>query len=667
MNNLLSPYVSTGMVVQRDAPYPIWSERKITAIFSGKTYDSENINSKWLITLDPVPAGGPYNLKIISDEETFLISDIYSGDVWLCSGQSNMEMQMQRLCDLYSDEWEALIHDSQCSTPRSPLPIIRQFKVPQEWDFASPREHLTGGEWVSVSPETLGSFPAAAWFFAKELYNKYAVPIGIVSTAWGGTPIESWMSEEALSDYPEKISEGKKYTDSEKNNEIVINTTNAIAEWENNVLNEDAGIAGNWQNTNIDISGWNDINLPCDFSDAGHTDFCGVIWLAKNFYVNTKTINIKTLLGTIIDADTVYLNGTEIGNTGYRYPPRNYNSRNIIKQGENRIVIRVTCFNGEGGFTKDKPFCVITDSETIELKGVWKYKIGAVSLPHPPEFFFQRLPMGNFNAMIAPLLKFPLKGVIWYQGESNDSAPYEYECLFKNMILDWRKKYKEQRTKSKEQRAINREQLTENKGQGAESDKRNMEESVLPFLFVQLPVFNPETENSEESHWAIIREAQSAALSLPVTGIACALELGEWNDIHPFNKKDIGYRLFLAAEKTLFGVDNNSPGPVVREQRVNSKEQKVFIYFENCGNGLTAKDGKAFVTVIGGGEKAQKARISVQIEGKDAISVDISSVKEPEKILYAWADNPKDRQLFNSDGLPALPFKINIIKGENDV
>jgi len=643
MNGLLiSPVISNGMVMQRDAPFPVWSEEKLTITFLEKTYESQNVKKNYLITLDPVPAGGPYEMKIVSKNDSKLIQDIFSGDVWLCSGQSNMETPMQRLRDLYSDEWENL-------TPHSPLPIIRQFKVPQEWDFSSPRENITGGEWVCVSPDTLGDFSAAAWFFAKELYKKYKIPLGLINTAWGGTSIETWMSEEALSDFPEKIAEGKQYDDPDKIKQITDKTDNAIKEWEEKVYLNDTGIKEKWHSEKADISGWRDITLPCDFSQAGLADFCGVIWLAKDFNVKTKSVNLKALLGTIVDADTVFLNGIEIGNTGYRYPPRNYSRQNIVRQGNNRIVIRVTCFNGEGGVTRDKPFRIITDNETIDLTGVWKYKIGAAVPARPPEFFFQRHPFGNFNAMIAPLLKFPLKGVIWYQGESNESEPYEYESLFKSMILDWRKRYNEYR-------AIKREQ--------------SAQEMCLPFLFVQLPVFCPETENNEEAHWAVLREAQHSALSLPDTGMACALELGEWNDIHPFNKKDVGCRLFLTAEKTLFGVDNTSPGPIVREQRAKKKEQKVFIYFDNCGDGLAAKGGKAFVTVIGSGDNSQqklRARIPVQIEGKDVISIDITSVKEPEKILYAWADNPKDRQLFNSEGLPALPFKIKIFKGENDV
>jgi len=225
--------------------------------------------------------------------------------------------------------------------------------------------------------------------------------------------------------------------------------------------------------------------------------------------------------------------------------------------------------------------------------------------------------------MIAPILKYPLKGVIWYQGESNESAPYEYKKLFISMINDWRKK---------------------------------SSNAVLPFLFVQLPIFGALSDNNEEHRWAVLREAQADSLSLPSTGMAAALEFGEWNDIHPINKKDVAYRLFLAAEKTIFGVNNTSPGPMIEKYEI--KDKKLEIIFNNCGEGLIQSE--AFVSVI---EEEGQFRLPVTINGKDCIIIDVSTVKNPQKILYAWADNPRDRQLFNSDGLPVIPFRINF-KGE---
>jgi sialate O-acetylesterase len=615
-DHILSPVVSDGMIIQRGAAFPVWSREKITVTFLGKKYEAQAAEGKWLVTLDPVQAGGPFVMEVEYDGGSVKIRDIYSGDVWLCAGQSNMEMQMQRLRDDFGEEWRI-----------TDFPLIRQFKVPQEWDFSSPREELTGGFWLSPSSETLHEFSATAWFFAKKMYEKYQkdglnVPIGLIGTAWGGTPVESWMSEEALKVFPAKIADGKQYADPAARANITGKATAAIKEWETNLAREDSGLSENWQNPETDISAWEEITLPGDFAAAGLTQFCGAIWLAKDFEVSASFVshNAKIWLGTIVDADTVYVNGTEVGNTAYRYPPRKYVPDGLIKEGKNRIVIRVICNSGDGGVTGGKPFRVFSDNETVELSGKWKYKIGARTASRPGEIFFQRYPMGNFNAMIAPVLKFPLNGVIWYQGESNDPNPREYEQLFKLMINDWRKKNRE----------------------------------ALPFLFVQLPIFGVPSDSNENSSWAIIREAQKAALSLPATGMAAALELGEWNDLHPINKKGVGERLYLAAEKLLFKIENSSPGPLLRS--FQRRQEKLFLLFDNCAGGLCAGE-KPHVGIMDGGKLA---RLPAEIEGPDSVSIDISSVKEPTKILYAWADNPRDRQLFNKDGLPALPFKIEL-------
>ena len=609
----LSPFLSDGMIIQRDCAFPVYSGEKLTVSFLGKTYESRNVGEKWLITLEPIEAGGPFTMDIVSDNGKVSIKDIYSGDVWLCAGQSNMEMMMQRLRDDFSEEWE--IKD---------FPLIRQFKVPQEWDFSSPREDISGGSWLCASKETLHEFSGTAWFFAKKMYAKLdkKVPIGLVNTAWGGTPIEAWMSAEALTEYQEKIALGRQYADTAKREEITRNTGSAIKEWETNLAHEDLGIPKDWKNPKTDISAWGEISLPGDFTAAGLNQFNGVIWLAKDFEVSASfaSHNARIWLGTIVDSDTVYINGTEVGNTAYRYPPRKYIANSLLKEGKNRIVIRVICNNGCGEVTTGKPFRIFTDNETVELEGKWKYKIGASSPVRQEEFFFQRLPMGDYNAMIAPILKYPLKGVIWYQGESNDSDPHGYEKLFRLMIQDWRK-------------------------------KNNSEE--LPFFFVQLPIWKTPTDNNENSSWAILREAQKAALSLPSTGMAAALELGEWNDLHPINKKDVGERLFLAAEKMLFKTENSSPGPILC--RFERQGDKLYLYFDNCADGLHAKE-KPYVSVIGD----ETARICAEIEGKDSVSLNLSNLKNAKKVLYAWADNPRDRQLFNSDGLPMLPFKIEI-------
>ncbi|MDR2478341.1 MAG: sialate O-acetylesterase [Treponema sp.] len=621
----LSPVLSDSMVLQRDLPVPIWGETlpaaHITVSFLGKNYSAQaGQNGKWNVVLEPAAAGGPYELKITSKESTeiYYIKDIYIGDVWLCSGQSNMELPMQRLKDDFPEEWQNPVN-----------PLIRQFKVPQEWDFSGPREELSGGQWTVAAAETLDEFSGTAWFFAKTIFEKYNVPIGLINTAWGGTPVEAWMSREALAPFPHKIAQGEQYADPALCRAITQKSEAAMQAWEDAALRSDAGLAQSWRNPETDVSQWGIINLPGAFCGEGLDKFCGSVWLRREFEVSAEfaAFPSKIWLGTIIDADTVFINGTEVGSTAYRYPPRKYClPAGLLHEGTNTIVIRVVCCNGDGGVTKGKAFTVFSEKGGISLEGAWKYQIGMCSAPRPEMFFFQRVPMGLFNAMLSPVLKLPCKGMLWYQGESNDGNAGEYADLFAAMITGLRAKKRSLCAGTKE----------------------------LPFLFVQLPVFGEPMENNESSSWAIIREAQRSVLSLPETGMAAGLDLGEWNDLHPINKKDVGRRLALAADQVVFKNRNTAPGPLHRA--TERRQNRLFFTFDNCGKGLTARE-KPYVSIISG---SSLYRLPADISGPESLSVDISSINKPEKVLYAWANNPKDRQLFNEDGLPAIPFRVSI-------
>jgi sialate O-acetylesterase len=629
----ISPLFSDGMILQHGISVPISGESPpeahITLSFLGKEYKAQADNSgKWLVLLDSHSPGGPYSMEISVETETISIKDIYYGDVWLCSGQSNMELPMRRVKDDFPQEWN------------EPNPLIRQFNIPQEWDFSGPRQRLSGGTWKAAGADTLSEFSATAWFFAKQIFKTYKYPIGLILAAWGGTPIEAFMSADALAGYPEKIALGKQYADTGFCESLTREKQALIDIWNNELSAADSGLTQGWQKPETDISAWEEIQLPGDFAQIGLAGFCGVIWLSKEFEVSESLAiekgGAKVWLGTIVDADTVYINGVEVGNTTYRYPPRKYAiPPDVMRKGKNRVVIRVVCCNGGGGVTIGKPFRIFssgaaTDSESnnaLDLKGTWKYRVGLKTGSRPEEFFLHRQPMGLFNAMIAPLLGFPLRGVLWYQGESNDKTPDEYAELFKTMITDWRAKY-----------------------QSAYSSFL-IPHSSLPFLFVQLPIWGEPEDNNESDSWAIIREAQVSALSLPMTGMAAALEFGEWNDLHPVNKKGVGIRLALVAEKLVFKKQNSSPGPLLRN--IRHEKGRLLLTFDNCGKGLEASE-TPYLSIISDGSIF---RVPAVIESSDCISVDISNIENPEKVLYAWAHNPRDRQLYNSDGLPVIPFQ----------
>jgi sialate O-acetylesterase len=333
----------------------------------------------------------------------------------------------------------------------------------------------------------------------------------------------------------------------------------------------------------------------------------------------------RLLLGRIVDADSVFVNNQFVGTTSYQYPPRRYNiPAGLLKEGENTIVVRVISNAGTGGFVPDKPYEIIAGNEKIDLKGTWLYKVGATMEPMGSQTFVRWKPGGLYNAMIHPLHNFSIKGAIWYQGESNSSRASEYKNLFTVMITDWRKHW--------------------NRGN-------------CSFIFVQLPNYMEVKEQPGESDWAMLREAQLKTLSLPNTGMAVAIDLGEWNDIHPLRKAEVGYRLSLEARRIAYGEKNLvSRSPIFKSIKIEGN--KAILTFENTGSGLIAKDNKPLkgFSIVGSDGKFVWAEATIQ---NNRVIVSSPQVKNPVAVRYAWADNPEGVNLYNREGLPASPFRTD--------
>lgn len=502
--------------------------------------------------MNPLPDGGPYNMEIQADK-TITIHNILMGDLWICGGQSNMELPVSRVMERYRNEING--YDN---------PLIRMFRVPIVYDFEALQEELADGYWQLLTKKNVLDFTATGYFFAKELFEKYQVPIGLIHTAVGGTPVEAWISEEGLRTLPEYIEQVDEYKDREYIKQVIRKDDERINTWMNRLNTLDSGMSNEeckWFETHYEDKEWSTIQLPVLWRKEEMSLDAGVIWFRKkvNIPVSMASKKARILLGTIVDSDTVYINGKKIGETGYRYPPRMYEiPQGILKEGENILAIRVVCWQGEGGFTPDKSYRIETEDEYIDLKGEWLYKVGAAIEALAPQIFIQYEPTGVHNGMIAPLKNLIPTGVIWYQGESNASrVPEKYKQLFELLIKDWRRVWQNEK---------------------------------LPFIYVQLPNFKNTGCKCNDSTWAEIRDAQLKILELDHTGMAVTIDVGEWNDLHPLNKKDIGKRLALIARNLVYGEEIVCNGPLFEQAR--ELAGKVIISFEHAGSGLLAKGGE---------------------------------------------------------------------------
>ena len=618
--------VRDSMILQRDAKINIWGwaskGEKVTIKFSGKNFKTTTgADGKWLLQLPAMKAGGPYIMDIIASNKIQL-KEILIGDVWVCSGQSNMVHQMN-------------IHDVTYAKDISEAnyPQIRHFWIPTVTSLQGPLDDLPVGYWRAANPTDVRPFSAVAYFFARRIYEKYHVPIGLINASVGGTPIEAWTSEEGLKDFSAIQATIQKNKDTAYVNGLarkaMMNSANRPPP---PVLDKGLTEPKKWYDVTYIPKEWHTINIPGYWEDQGIKDLNGVVWYRKEIEIPVSMINkpAKVFLGRIVDADVVYINGKQIGNTAYQYPQRRYSiPADILKAGKNIVVIKVTNTAGKGGFVPDKPYYLFAGNDTIDLKGYWQYKVGEVFEPRTGfgdggAINAQNQPAALYNAMVAPVINYTIKGFLWYQGEANTGRAEEYAKLQPAQIIDWRNKW--------------------NQGD-------------IPFLYVQLPGFMEMNYLPSESQWATLRESQMKSLSVPNTGMAVAIDLGEWNDIHPDNKKDVGERLALWAEKTAYGEkDIVCSGPIYQSAEINGN--KITISFGNTGSGLVANNGEELSQFAIAGADKKFVWAKAKIEGVKVV-VWNNDIPNPVYVRYAWADNPDGANLYNKEGLPASPFRTD--------
>ena len=613
----LPKLVSDGMVLQRNSNVRIWgwaSEGEdIEVSFQQRNYNTSTKNGKWEILLENPNIGGPYTMQI-SGKNSIQLDSIYIGDVWLCSGQSNMELPMSRVAPKYTEEIKSADNAE-----------IRYFQVPKEYNLTKKLDDFSGGNWISVNQNTIEGFAAIPYFFAKNLYEEYQIPIGLIDASLGGSPVEAWMSEKALKNFPEAIAEVEKLKPEGVIDSLEQLDQNWIRNWYTTVTAEDAGLKSGWKTANFDDSDWEEFELPGLLKQPIN----GVVWFRKKFDLKSEFSGkpAELLMGRIVDADSVFVNGTFVGNTTYQYPPRRYQiPENILREGENTITVKLISERGRGGFVTDKPYEINFPEKRIDLKGAWKYKVGKATEALQPQTFYRWKPTGLYNAMIHPLLKYSIKGAIWYQGESNTSEPEKYSELFPKMIESWRENW-------------------------------HQEASNFPFLFVQLANFMESRENPTDTNWARLREAQKAALNVPKTGMAVTIDVGEWNDIHPLDKKTVSDRLATAAKHLAYGDASVVPsGPIYTSSEI--KNDSIILHFEAVGSGLKIKNNQELKGFAIAGNDKQFVWAKAKIEG-DKVIVYSPQVKHPVAVRYAWADNPENANLYNKEDLPASPFRTD--------
>jgi sialate O-acetylesterase len=622
--NITMPKIfGDNMVLQRNKLIHVWgwasSNEKVNVQFNKQIKNTKTDKAgKWNITLDAEEAGGPYQL-IIKGKNQVLFNNILVGEVWVCSGQSNMEMPIAGWGKINNYIQE--IKDAN-------YPAIRQFDIPNTTS-AVPKEDIAGGEWKVCNSENAGEFSATAYFFARELYNKLKVPVGIINSTWGGTQIESWISLQAFdqSDEFKNITEVMKSGDMpaiiQKRNEARLKNIEKIVGTANNSSN-----IAEWRNENFDDSKWALMKVPGVWESQGMADLDGVVWFRKTVEIKNEDAGKTALieLSKIDDMDETYINGVKIGAMNNWDDERRYTiPSGILKAGKNTIVVKITDNGGGGGFYGNPADIKLSiDNHTIALTGEWKYKVESVLKPSstigPNDY-----PCILFNAMIHPITSYTIKGFLWYQGESNEERAYQYRKAFPLMITDWRKQWNE---------------------------------PALPFYFVQLSTFGSANANSNNgSKWGELRESQTATLSLPNTAMAVTTDIGNPSDIHPKNKQDVGKRLAAIALHNLYAQQGVYTGPAYQSMKIQG--DKISISFSNTDSGWFVKDKYGYIKgfeIAGEDKKFQFAKALV--DGNNII-VFQESIQHPVAVRYNWADDASEGNLFNSNYFPAAPFRTD--------
>ena len=615
---------SDGLVLQRGAAIPVWGwappKTSVSVVLNGQTRTgTADARGAWRVTFPAMTAGGPYEMTVAGGGKRTEIRDILVGDVWVASGQSNMEWPVASSVNAAAEIASA--NDAK----------IREFAIPHSYS-EKPEAEVVGGAWAHADSQHVGTFSAVAYFFARDLRTSVDVPIGIVHTSWGGANIETWMSKAALgltdSAWRAAMTRDRVHNDSVRA---------ALQAKIGDLPKADAGLQGDralWADPMLSDASWATIKTPALWETVGYDGMDGIAWYRTSFTLTDDEARqaVRLSLGPIDDSDITWVNGVEVGRTTQRYAdPRLYTvPASALHAGGNVVAVRVDDTGGGGGIY-GSPAALYLEVGGVRrpLAGDWRFKVGMVSF-QPDGQRINKIPTILYNRMIHPLLGFPIKGVIWYQGESNANSVEQaaaYRRLFRDMISSWRGEWR---------------------GSNPE----------FPFLWVQLPNYGPvDSLPPANSDWATARESQAAALALPNTGQVVAIDLGQAEELHPRNKQDVARRLALVARAVAYGERVVASGPTYRRHTVQGS--RVTIELGNLGGGLVsrANDGAIPGFAIAGADR-RFVWAKAKLDGNRVI-VWSGGVAKPASVRYLWTNSPTAPVLYNREGLPVAPFRTD--------
>ena len=623
------------IVLQQKEKVAIWGKAKsgnqvaVKGSWGETATATTDANGNWKLNLSTPSAGGPYQLNITSAKQSIQIDDVMIGEVWLASGQSNMQMPLKG--------WPPNdpIANSNNEISNAKYSNIRMFNVVRT--FSLEEEETVSGDWQVCSPETVGEFSASAYFFAKRLQQELNIPIGIIHTSWGGTPAESWVSKGqikqlggfekdiAFIENPARMDASNEWYGRWKKVKIPTNVT----DWEQLDLGHIA-----LSKSDYDDKNWATVNLPGRYDNLSGQNVDGVFWLRKKIELDDISSDYTFHLGAVDDSDVVFFNGKRIGGMiNSHVEKRTYPiPSSILKKGVNSIVIKAIDIGWPG--TVSGEMKLTNQQKTISIEGEWKLlntaefhqgdiyiydlqKIKTVSRPNISQVN-AFTPTVLFNAMIHPLLPYSVKGAIWYQGESNVGRAEQYQKLFPTMIKDWRRHWN----------------------------------SDFPFYFVQIaPYKYNQSGDASQDESQKLRDAQRHSLSLEKTGMVVTLDIGNNDNIHPANKQDVGARLAGLALANDYGKRIIASGPLYKKHQI--KRKTILLEFNHVGSGLMMKGGSLDGFEIAGADK-KFVSADAKISG-NKIKVCAKGISKPKYVRYAWRDTSA-ASLFNKEGLPASSF-----------